>query len=69
MPITTGTPYQYQLSGLQLGETDTTAHRGDHGVIAYEHAQIRDANPHETNIDQILVTAAQWTAFENTLNS
>jgi hypothetical protein len=34
-------------SNLQLGETDTTAYRGDRGKIAYDHSQII-GNPHGT---------------------
>lgn len=32
---------------LQLGETSTTAHRGDHGKIAYDHSLITTGNPHQ----------------------
>lgn len=31
---------------LTLGETSTTAYRGDRGKIAYDHSQIDAANPH-----------------------
>lgn len=37
-----------------LGETADTAYRGDRGKIAYDHAQIKNANPHETRHDQLL---------------
>lgn len=37
-----------------LGETSDTAYRGDRGKIAYDHSQVRDANPHETKHDQLL---------------
>ena len=42
------------VGGVDLGETASTAHRGDHGKIAYDHSQKRgagpvtDANPHGT---------------------
>ncbi len=39
-------------SGLALGETDTTAYRGDRGKTAYDHSQVVSGNPHS-------VTAAQ----------
>lgn len=32
--------------GLQLGETSTTAYRGDRGKAAYEHSQATSGNPH-----------------------
>jgi hypothetical protein len=34
--------------GLELGETSTTAYRGDHGKTAYDHARIGTGNPHGT---------------------
>jgi hypothetical protein len=37
-----------------LGETADTAYRGDRGKIAYDHSQVLDANPHETQHDQLL---------------
>lgn len=33
---------------LALGETSTTAYRGDRGKIAYDHSQITTGNPHGT---------------------
>lgn len=39
-------------SGLALGETDTTAYRGDRGKTAFDHSQVVSGNPHS-------VTAAQ----------
>jgi hypothetical protein len=33
---------------LALGETSSTAYRGDRGKTAYEHSQITNANPHGT---------------------
>jgi len=35
-------------SGLALGETSTTAYRGDRGKTAYDHSQITTGNPHGT---------------------
>lgn len=32
--------------GLTLGETNTTAYRGDRGKIAYNHSQLTTGNPH-----------------------
>ena len=48
------------VGGVDLGETASTAHRGDHGKIAYDHSQKRgagpvtDANPHGTTGSDIL---------------
>jgi len=48
-----GTQYtKIENSGLTLGTTSATAHRGDHGVIAYTHSQAT-GNPHGTTIAQI----------------
>jgi hypothetical protein len=35
--------------GLELGETETTAYRGDRGKVAFEHSEI-EGNPHNTQI-------------------
>lgn len=39
-------------AGLTLGTTSSTAYRGDHGLIAYNHANAT-GNPHGTTIAQI----------------
>src|SRR5690554_5124119 len=39
--------------GLQLGETDTTAYRGDRGKIAYDHSQEVTGNPHNVNASDV----------------
>ena len=45
--------------GVQLGETSTTAHRGDHGAQAYGHITDTD-NPHQVTAAQVgAATAAQ----------
>lgn len=70
----TNLPYRWSGSayvqigndGIVLGETNTTAYRGDRGKTAYDHSQAT-GNPHSTNIDDLEITASQWTAFENTL--
>ena len=33
-------------AGLQLGETSSTAYRGDRGKTAYDHSQLTSGNPH-----------------------
>lgn len=55
---------------LQLGETPTTAHRGDHGKTAYDHSQVTSGNPHNvtpfeigtytaTEIDELISVPSQ----------
>lgn len=53
--IDTATNLQYRWSGSQyveisasiaLGETSSTAYRGDRGKEAYEHSQLKSGNPH-----------------------
>ncbi len=34
--------------GVELGETSTTAYRGDRGKTAYDHSQVVSGNPHGT---------------------
>ena len=34
--------------GVELGETSTTAYRGDRGKTAYDHSQVTTGNPHGT---------------------
>ena len=40
-------------SGLALGETSSTAYRGDRGKIAYDHSQATGSNPHGTELGQL----------------
>lgn len=61
--ISVDTDIQYRWTGsafaalggaLQLGETASTAYRGDRGKIAYDHSQIKDgSNPHNTTADNV----------------
>lgn len=59
--LTTNTTYRWggsayvQISeSLALGETSTTAYRGDRGKTAYDHSQITDgSNPHNTTADNV----------------
>lgn len=55
--IAEDTNLQYRWSGSQyveispsiaLGETSSTAYRGDRGKAAYDHSQLRSGNPHGT---------------------
>lgn len=41
-----GSAYVEISSSLALGETDSTAYRGDRGKIAYDHSQVTSGNPH-----------------------
>lgn len=48
-----GSGYAEISASLALGGTASTAHRGDHGVIAYAHSQVFSGNPHGTTPDDI----------------
>ena len=41
-----GTAYAEISSSLALGETSSTAYRGDRGKTAYDHSQLTSGNPH-----------------------
>lgn len=41
-----GTTYVEISASLALGETSSTAFRGDHGKAAYDHSQLTSGNPH-----------------------
>lgn len=41
-----GTAYVEISESLALGETSSTAYRGDRGKIAYDHSQLTSGNPH-----------------------
>lgn len=47
-----GTGYVEISTSLALGETSTTAYRGDRGKTAYDHSQI-SGNPHGTTFAQL----------------
>lgn len=49
----TGTIYTEVSQGVQLGETSTTAYRGDRGKTAYDHSQDTATNPHNVTKAQI----------------
>ena len=44
-----GTAYVEIASGVALGETSSTAYRGDHGKAAYDHSQLTSGNPHNVS--------------------
>ena len=39
--------------GVELGETSTTAYRGDRGKTAYDHSQVTTGNPHGTTASDV----------------
>lgn len=47
-----GTLYAEISASLSIGETESTAHRGDHGKNAYDHSHTT-GNPHNTQIGDI----------------
>lgn len=48
-----GTQYVEISPSLALGETSSTAYRGDRGKTAYDHSQITNGNPHGTTATDI----------------
>ena len=48
-----GSKYVEISPSLALGETASTAYRGDRGKTAYDHSQITDGNPHGTTYDEV----------------
>lgn len=74
----TGSVYTIIASDLALGETSSTAYRGDRGKIAYAHSQATSGNPHNVtksdvglgNVDNTSdankpVSTATQTALDN----
>lgn len=48
-----GTVYVQINEGLALGETSSTAYRGDRGKIAYDHSQLTSGNPHNVTATDV----------------
>ena len=48
-----GTTYVEISSSLALGETASTAYRGDRGKAAYDHSQLTNGNPHNVTKSDI----------------
>ena len=48
-----GSTYAQINEGLALGETSTTAYRGDRGKTAYDHSQITSGNPHNVTATDV----------------
>lgn len=53
-----GSAYVEISASLALGETSSTAYRGDRGKTAYDHSQITGANPHGVTAIQVPNTPA-----------
>ncbi len=49
--------------GLALGETSTTAYRGDRGKTAYDHSQITTGNPHNVTKSDVGLGSVPNTDF------
>jgi hypothetical protein len=49
----TGTTFSALGGALQLGETSSTAYRGDRGKIAYDHSQLTSGNPHNVTATEV----------------
>jgi len=48
-----GSTYVLVASDLVLGETSSSAYRGDRGKTAYDHSQVVNANPHNVSFSQL----------------
>lgn len=48
-----GSIYVHLDDGINLGETSSTAYRGDRGKTAYDHSQVATGNPHNSTTDDI----------------
>lgn len=53
-----GSAYVITNQGIQLGETSSSAYRGDRGKTAYDHSQLT-GNPHNTAIEDIFGLQSQ----------
>lgn len=64
-----GTAYSEIGSSLALGETSTTAYRGDRGKTAYDHSQLTSGNPHNVTAQDLnLSTVATTGSYNDLLN-
>ncbi|MDR0768715.1 MAG: hypothetical protein LBE71_02245, partial [Dysgonamonadaceae bacterium] len=48
-----GSAYVVISDTIALGETSSTAYRGDNGKTAYDHSQLTNSNPHGTTAAQV----------------
>lgn len=60
-----GSDYAPVSPSLALGETSTTAYRGDHGLAAYNHSLVTNGNPHGTTAAQVGAIPATEKATAN----
>jgi hypothetical protein len=61
-----GSSYVVMSSSLALGETSSTAYRGDYGKVAYEHSQKTTGNPHGTKLDELTDVSGDATSIVDT---
>ena len=62
-----GSAYVLISESLALGETSSTAYRGDRGKTAYDHSQITTGNPHGTTAAQVGALALTGGELSDTL--
>lgn len=60
-----GSVYVEIAQGLTLGETSSTAYRGDRGKIAYDHSQLTSGNPHNVTAADVGLGNVDNTADAN----
>jgi len=63
-----GTTYVEISPSLALGETSSSAYRGDRGKIAYDHSQLLSGNPHNVNKTDIGLSNVPNTDATNPAN-
>lgn len=63
-----GTQYVEISPSLALGETSSTAYRGDRGKTAYDHSQITTGNPHGTTAADVGAVPVSTTVNGKALN-
>lgn len=56
-----GSAYTEISESLALGETSSTAYRGDRGKTAYDHSQVTSGNPHNVTAAEVGARADTWT--------
>lgn len=61
-----GSSYVVMSSSLALGETASTAYRGDNGKTAYEHSQKTNGNPHNTKVEELTDIGNETTTIADT---
>lgn len=60
-----GSAYVEISQSLALGETSSTAYRGDRGKTAYEHSQLTSGNPHNVTKSDVGLANAENKTFAN----